>query len=229
MQPSSRPLDNFPLIRTRDVEEMRDAIARIYAKPALRLTDGYKELDASINNCQLRHIGLTYGAFGAAVGVEYPAAEFFVHIFPIRGNAEILSGKTVLALSVETGATISPGTAFSARYSADYQCLTLRIAAQALTSKLASLTGATIEEPLRMNPRQDLTRPAARLLRQYLPTLVETLTTVQPPIPDWWIEQTEQLLMTLFLCGHQHNYSYLLEEKDQGAMPWHHFLSRGIH
>ena len=74
------------------------------------------------------------------------------------------------------------------------------------------MTGVTISEPLRMDPRQDFKHPAAKMLHQYIPLLAETLSGATPPFPDWWIAQTEQLLMTLFLCGHQHNYSHLLEQ-----------------
>jgi AraC-binding-like domain len=218
---SSSPLDNFPLVRTRNVEEAQDALARIYVRPTLKLAAGCKELDAAINNCQLKHIGLAYGAFGAAVGVEYPATDFFVQFFPIRGSGKIFCRKMRWPLTVDSGATISPNTGFKASYNAGFQYLVLRIASQALTKKLISMAGTTINEPLRIEPRQDLTRPAAELLQRYFLTLVDTLSTIQQPLPDWWIEQTEQLLMTLFLCGHRHNYSHLLETKVPDAAPGH--------
>ena len=52
------------------------------------------------------------------------------------------------------------------------------------------------------------------MLQQYLPVLINTLSQAQSPFPDWWIEQTEQFLMTMFLCGNRHNYSHLLEEAE---------------
>jgi len=85
---------------------------------------------------------------------------------------------------------------------------------------LEALTGTTIVEPLRMAPLQHFRHPAARMLRQYLPLLVETLGAATLPFPDWWIAQTEQLIMTLFLSGHRHNYSHLLEREAADAAPW---------
>lgn len=71
-----------------------------------------------------------------------------------------------------------------------------------------------------MSPEQDRNHPAAQMLQQYVPLLVDTLSNAAPPFPDAWITQTEQLLMTLTLCGHRHNYSHLLERDVPDAAPW---------
>ncbi len=63
-----------------------------------------------------------------------------------------------------------------------------------------------------MEAYQHLKHPAARMLEHYIPLLVDTVSSARPPLPDWWMAQTEQLLLTLFLCGHRHNYSHLLQE-----------------
>lgn len=217
---SLRPLDNFPLIRTRNAEEAREALARIYVRPALRFERGCDELDSAINNCQLQHIGVAYGTFGANVHLAFPEAGYFALLFPIRGKGEIVSGGNSVPLAVGSSATISPHAGHKASYSADYQYLVLRIDAQALTRKLEAITGTAVREPLRMAPRQDLRQPAAQMLQQYLPLLVDTLSAAYPPFPEWWTSQTEQLLMTLFLCGHWHNYSHLLEREPPRAAPW---------
>jgi AraC-like protein len=209
---STKPLDNFPLVRSRDIEEVREAIARIYTKPALVPARGVKALNATVNNCRLHNIDLSYGAFGAAVEIEFPATGFFCQLFPIRGKGDVLIGHTPATLTAGAVAVIPADAGISARYSDDYEYLVLRINARKLTEKLAALTGATINEPLRIGPRQDWRHPASQMLQQYVPLLIETLSDANPPFPEWWIAQTEQLLMTLFLCGHRHNYSYLLEQ-----------------
>jgi hypothetical protein len=215
---SSRPLDNFPVIRTRSIEEVRNALAHVYAKPTLNFIQAPQSLNASINECRLRHIRLGYGAFGAAVSLDFPAANCFLHLIPIRGTIEIIK-KTTVELTVGTSVTISPDTGFRANHSADYECIVVKIDAQALAKKLMAMTGAVIDEPLRMEPQPDLRRPAAQILRQYLPLLVETLSAASPPFPEWWISQTEQLLMVMFLCAHEHNYSHLLEQHAPDSTP----------
>lgn len=104
-------------------------------------------------------------------------------------------------------------------YSADYEHLVLRLDGAALTRKLAAMTGTAINEPVRTDAEQDFRHPAARMLQQYIPLLIQTLGDGNPPYLEWWTQQTEQLLMTLFLCGHHHNYSHLFENEAPAAAP----------
>lgn len=207
-----KPLDNFPLLRSRDVEEVRDCFARLYGKRVLIPERNVAGFNAIINACQLRDTGLIYAAFGAAASFEFPPVDFFCLLFPLRGTGEIASGEVSSDLIRGAGAVTSAEAPHRTTISADFENLVLRIDAKTLTEKLTAMTGATINEPLRMNPRQDFKHPAAKMLQQYIPLLAETLGGATPPFPDWWIAQTEQLLMTLFLCGHRHNYSHLLEQ-----------------
>ena len=57
------------------------------------------------------------------------------------------------------------------------------------------------------------------MLQHYLPLLIETISSDDPPFPDGWIAQTEQLLLTLLLCGYQHNYSHVLEQLASDVAP----------
>jgi hypothetical protein len=206
------PLDNFPLLRSKDVEEVRDCLERVYGKRVLIPQRGVEGFNAIINACHLRNTGLLYGTFGAALSFEFPPIDFFCQLFPLRGTGETASGQVSSDLMRGTSAVTSADAPHQSKISADYAHLVLRIDATALTEKLAAMTGATIGEPLRMDPRQDFKHQAAKMLHQYIPLLAETLSGATPPFPDWWMAQTEQLLMTLFLCGHQHNYSHLLEQ-----------------
>lgn len=215
----AKPLDNFPFVRTRKIEDAREALARIYTNPRLELARGATELNSSINTYQLRHIGLCYSTFGAAVDLEFPASGCFAQLFPIRGQGEVVCGTVSSSLTVGTSVTISQEVGHKASLSADYEHLVLRIDARQLTEKLAAMTGTTINEPLRVSPQPNAGCPAARMLQEYLPLLVKTLSGAEPPFPDWWMTQVEQLLMTLFLRSHQHNYSHLLDRDVPEAAP----------
>jgi hypothetical protein len=220
---SAKPLDNFPVIRSRNVEEVRDAVARVYAKPDLipdlTAARGVRRIEATFNNCRLQNVELAYATFGAPLGFAFPASGFFSQLFPIRGTADaILEGRST-TLSIGTGMVIAPDTPHRINYSADYEHLVLRINARVLTDKLAAMTGAVIGEPLRIDPGQDVGGPAARMLHEYIPLLAHALSAATPPFSDLWIAQAEQLLMTLFLYAHRHNYSHLLEQEEADAAP----------
>lgn len=212
-----RPLDNFPLLRSRRVEEVSSGLARVYDKRVLVPAPHPEGFNAIVNACELRDIGILYSTFGAAMGFAFPPIDYFCQLFPIRGRGETTSGQTSTGLIRGGGAVTSADRPHRTTISADYEHLVLRIGAKALTEKLVALTGAPINEPLRMDPQQNFQHPAAKMLQHYLPLLVKTLSDATPPFPDWWIAQTEQLLITLFLCGHRHNYSHVLERDTPGA------------
>jgi AraC-binding-like domain len=215
---ASKPLDNFSLVRSRDVEGACVALARVYVRPALAPRPGVEDFDATVNVCQLKEPSLAYGAFGATQ-FEFPASDFFLQILPIRGSGEIWHESRPIALTKGIGAIVTADSPFKAALSSDYEQLVLSIKAGVLTRKLAALTGATIDEPLRMDVSDTSGSPAARMLREYVPLLARTLSAALPPFPKWWVVQTEQLLMTLFLCGYRHNYSHLLEPEARRAVP----------
>jgi hypothetical protein len=215
----TRPLDNFPVIRSRNAEEVREAIGRIYAKPALLPASAFDRLNTVINNCRLRHVELAYSLFGGDVSFEYPETGYFSVLFPMQGAGEIICGKTSAPLSRTASTVVSSQAIHTAKFSADYEHLILRISARTLVEKLTALTGSTIGQHLRIDPLQDSRSPGSRMLQQYLPLLVNTLSEASPPFPDRWIAQTEQLLITLFLFGYRHNYSHLLEDDPPDAAP----------
>lgn len=210
--PSAKPLDKFPFIRSRDIDEVSEAIARVYGRPAIAPARGTKTIEARINRCRLPHTTLTYSSYGVGVGLDYPETEFFSLLVPIHGTGEMFCGQVAVALPTGAGAVVSAGMAHKANHGADYEHLILLIDARVLAEKLAAMTGAEINNPLRMTPQAGSAHPAAQMLKQYLPLLADTVSAADPPFPVWWVEQTEQLLMTLLLAGYQHNYSHLLEQ-----------------
>jgi hypothetical protein len=216
----AKPLDNFPLAHTTNSEKVREALARVYAQPTLQFGRGSKMLNARLNECRLQNVRLAYGNYGGAVCLNFPAVDCFLQLLPLKGKGEIISKHQPVSLvAATTSATISPDAGYQANYSADYEGLVLKLDSRILTKKLAAMTGATIHTPLMMDLQQNCTQ-SALTLRQYLPVLANILSDAVAPLPAWWVSQTEQLLMVMFLCGHKHNYSHLLEREAPDSAPW---------
>jgi len=212
-------LDNFALLRTSKPDEVREALAWVYAEPILRLGRDTKALNAAMNECHFPNVRLSFGTYGGDVSLDFPPVDWFVQLVPLRGTATISSRGQTVALPAAAGATLSPDSGYRANYDSDYEALVLKFDAKALTNKLTALTGATLNEPLRMALQSDAT-PRARVLRQYVKSLATLLSEAVPPLPNWWVAQTEQLLMVMFLCGHRHNYSHLMEREAPDSAPW---------
>jgi hypothetical protein len=207
----SRPLDNFRLLHTRKIEDLRKALAKVYAQPTLEPARRIKTLDAFVNVCELQHVALGYSGYGADLRMSFPTVDTVAELFPIRGRGEITSHKSSIAMSAGTSAAVLPGTSYKAHYGADYEFLALRIDPAALARKLEALTGASVSKPLQLEEAAGSSLRPGDALRQYVPLLANTLSAANSPIPGWWSALVEELLMTMFLCGHQHNYSRLLQ------------------
>lgn len=214
------PLDNFPLARTTNCEGVRAALARVYAEPTVRLARGVKRLNARLNECPLHVTGLAYRTYGGTLTLDFAATDCFVQLLPLRGCGEIVSrGQPAPMVAGQTCAAISPDAGYQATYSRDYAALALKIDPRALTDKLAAVTGASINTPLQTDLQPVRSQRMLALCR-YLPRLAEMLSDSVPSLPMWWISQTEQLLMVMFLCGHRHNYSHLFEQEAPDCAPW---------
>ena len=216
---AARPLDRFPIIRTRSVDEVRGALARIYAKPAFEPTAGVKTLDASVNHHHLQHIELHYNKYGAAVRVGFPETDFFLQIFSLCGKGEAVIGKTTVSVGPGSSVVVSSHVGYQAFWAADFERLVLKIEAEALTHKLAAMTGQSIGAPLVMNPAPDFARPEAHILRDHFMFLVRELSAAVLPSP-MVLAEFEQALMVMFLRANRHNYSHLLEQQPPDIAPW---------
>jgi hypothetical protein len=214
-----RPLDNFPLLRSTKVKEVREAFARIYAEPALVVGPRTESLNAVMNNCRLQCVELAFGAFGTEVGLDFPTSGYVAQLLPLQGAAEISCGTKSVEVAVGSGCLLSSDGPHRLIYSADYAHLVLRVDARVVADKLRSMTGAPLDQPLRIDTQSTPNGPAARMLQHYLPLLIETVSQNDPPFPVGWIAQTEQLLLTLLLCGYRHNYSHVLEQLASDVAP----------
>jgi hypothetical protein len=213
------PLDNFPLLRSTEVKEVREAFARIYAEPALVVKPRAEGLNAVMNNCRLQCVELAFGAFGTEVGLDFPTSGHVAQLFPLRGTAEISCGTKTIEVAAGSSCLLSSDGPHRLNYSADYAHLVLRVDARVVADKLRSMIGAPLDQPLRIDTQSNPNGPAARMLQHYLPLLIETVSQNDPPFPDGWIAQTEQLLLTLLLCGYRHNYSHVLEQLASDVAP----------
>ena len=221
MPNACKPLDNFPLLHSSSLEEVREAFARICAKTVLMPTGGSEVVNAKMNSCPINNVLLFFSTYGVDAQLTFPETGYFLQFIPLRGNGELIIGNTATPLTPGTAVIISSDTAWQLQSSADYEHLGLKIDAQTLTRKLEATLGASIGKALRIEAQQDRAGPRAAMLPRYVRVLVDMLGNADPgaPLPAWWRAQSEQLLITMLLCCNRHNYSHMLEEDAADAAP----------
>ena len=214
----ARPLDRFPIVRTQNVEEMRAALTRVYARPQLRAK--ITKVDATLNYLQLRHVGLGYTKYGIDLSGAYPESESYLQAFPLRGRGEVAIKKFTSPLGPGRGLTVSPGRRFAAKADADYEHLFVVVSMHGLTEKLSAIVGRPIGRALEFEPIMNDAHPAAKALRDHLGFLVRTVSESEIPLPKLVLEEFAQTLMVMILHANRHNYSRLLQKVSRDVASW---------
>jgi AraC-like DNA-binding protein len=215
-----RPLDRFAVIRTRHLEDLRQIYASIYASPRIEIEGDSGDFSASLNNRELKDIGLSYASYNSTLRMTFPYPKSFMQFFLLRGNGEATAEHAVVPMRAGSIGVIAPAECHVLRIGGNYERLGLALKPDALTKKLSAMIGAPIGHPLRMDSAQDATSPAQQGLRRLAFYLAEQLSADDSLLPDVALAELEQALMTAFLCANRHNYSHLLERKPPGAAPW---------
>jgi AraC-binding-like domain len=220
MADAARSLDRFPLVRTRNSDEMCAALERIYAKPVLGFAAQTKEVDVAINYLPVNYIGLGNTKYGIGVSLIYPDSDVIMQTFPVAGRGEAAVDHFVGPLNRWHGVIVSPGMKFTVKLAGSYETLLLVIKPQALLSKLAAITGRSVDVPLRFDPLQDYSRPAAKALREHFLFLVEMVGACAAPLPKMLLAEYEETLAVMCLHANRHNHSHLLERPTLDVALW---------
>jgi AraC-binding-like domain len=211
--PGVASLNRYPLVRTRSPDELRDALARVYAKPSLCFDGRAGTGETTFNYCQLHNIGLGYSKYGTGVRLAYSESSYTLQTFPVHGRGEATFRDTVSALHPRHGVIVSAGVSYEVKVDAGYEHFVLVMDDRVLTDKLSALTGASIKRPLRFRPCSDRQNPVAEALRSHFFFLVANLSAPVGSLPGFVLTEFEQTLMVMFLHAQPHNYGHLLERQ----------------
>ena len=215
-----RPLEAFPLIRTRSADELAAAATRFYGEISFDVLRGGKSFNVIANHCELHDIGLTYSNHGAPVRIELPTFDYFGQLFSLGGAAEGLSGRTVVEINRRRSYVGNAGDTVILNLTADFEQLALKIKAAALIKKLEALAGSPLPGRLNFDAVSDTKAPASDLLRRMVLFLVERLNATSHLIPKLALAELEQAIIVAFLSGNRHNQSHLLEREPAKPGPW---------
>ncbi len=215
----SKPLDSFPVIRSRDVEEVREAIIGSYGATRLDLPRHAEGFDVQANQWQSQSVGLSYCGYGAPVELTFPAGDFFRQQICLSGNSGLKIGRVEKQVTSEESYVVPPETPIEVAFSQDYEQLVLRIEGDALFSKLAALIGSTPSRKLVFDRTNGFNGAGINNIRRLLTFFVGELDTASHLLSPTIVE-LEQALIVSFLCNNPHNYSAFLESCSRPSASW---------
>jgi hypothetical protein len=113
---------------------------------------------------------------------------------------------------------VSSNLPFSVKVNAEYERLAMCVRSGSLTRILSTLTGSTIDVPVRVHPAQRRTDLSERLLRDHLMFFVRQLHD-SASLPRVVLSEFEQSLIVAFLHVNRHNFSHLLDKNAPEVTP----------
>lgn len=215
-----RILDRFPVIRTDDVDEMRDAISRHYGDVRLSVAGDFDAFSAHGNHCQLNFIGISYASYGATVDHYYPSlSQSYVVPLAAAGSGW---GKTQgRSFEVDGERTFigSPGMPGEFHVGPGFEELTVQMDAAAVQRVLSGLVGVEVNGSLQFDPVVDLEVPANRLWLRLLRFLIDEAQSRDEGLPLAALGEIEQALIVMFLRANRHSFSSVLEGGRRDVAP----------
>ncbi len=210
-----RPLDSFPVIRSRNIDEIRQAFIRSYDARRLNLPRQARSVEFRLNHWQSENVALLY-LTGAAFELEFPTTNFFRQAL-VRGGAEIKFDGIERQVTNEKSCVLPPEASVSAAYAPGFEHFGLRIRADSLLSKLAALIGTTPLRNLQFDQTTRADDAAIGNLRRMMTFFACELDSTTPALA---IAELEQALIVSFICNNRHNYSTLLDDSTRPIASW---------
>lgn len=215
-----RLLDRFPVIRTDDVDDMRDAIGRFYGDVRLSVEHDFRGFSAHGNHCQLNAVGISYAAYEATVHHYYPSlSEHYTVPLAAAGAGWGRAAGRAFDIDHRRSLIGSPGLPGELHVGPDFEELTVQLDAAAVQRTLASLIGADVNGSLSFDPVVDLEKPENRLWLRLLRFLIAEAESRDADLPVAALAEIEQALIVMFLKANRHSFSSVLMGRQGDAAP----------
>jgi hypothetical protein len=185
------PLRRFPVFRTSDPEEYRNALLTQFGATRAEVKAPADFL-ARGNLVQLSSIGLVYGTGNAGASVDYPEADRFRLLTALAGRGEATIGLKATQLDARQSCIVSPGQRMHLAAEAGHSWFNLRVDPGAFEQKLAYLLGARPNGRLEFAANVNRDHPQFRNLWRLIRFFAEQLDEQSGPLPPLALRELEQ-------------------------------------
>jgi AraC-like DNA-binding protein len=216
--PTPDPLKRYPIFRTSDSEEFRNAILSRFGATGAEVKSpvGFVARGSLV---QLQDIALVHGASSTGVSIDYPETERFRLMTALSGRGEARIGRETTEINANRSCIVSAGRASLVTGAGSHGWLTLRIDASAVDRKLATLLGSP-KGRVEFAAGADRDHPQVQGLWQLVRFFAEQLSSTSVQFSPLVLRELEQTITVAFLCAFQHTYTHLLNQDVKDAAPW---------
>ena len=215
-----RPLEAYPLIRTRSVDELMHSVERIWGKNLMSFPQGAKGFSVHANHYQLGAIGISYATHGNRIRIELPSLGSVGYLLSYGGSAEATVRRSQVEVRSDQAYTVSAGETVKLDYAANFEQLAIKIDAAALSRKLEAIAGQHIDRNLQFEPIAADTGARAKNLRRIIQFLMRQADADATRLSPVALAELEQAIMVSFLLSTRHDYSDSLDRQSIHSAPW---------
>ncbi|MGA7803363.1 helix-turn-helix domain-containing protein [Bradyrhizobium sp.] len=211
-------LSSYPGFATRDIEQARDHMARLFGatrlEPAPR---GIERVGISANVLRLREVSLVWARHAGPLSLAFAGGSFIRQYFTIGGRGRFSAGALSGEISVRAPSPVIPAFTPVDLDFDDYNQLVLRIEHTALTRYLAVLLGRGLNKELVFH--HNASNPALNSLRRSVFLFVSDYNARGKNLSELVTAETERMLTMKFLMSNWHNYTMLLLRQPPRSAP----------
>lgn len=221
---AQQPLNRHPVLRTRSLDEARQAVTEVYLDHDLR-TAQPECLDMTLNAVEQRLFTAGFLTYGAHATLTMPPTEDSYHINLTTQGAtlgECSDGQRATTRARRSGLILHPGQTNTVNWEPSAEQIILKIPRKSLESHLADLLGQPVHSAIDFGFELDLSTPAGASLLASVEFFVNELD--RPGgIADMPLarDQFESFIMSQLLAAGNHPY-----RDDMLAEPAHVKLGR---
>jgi AraC-like DNA-binding protein len=223
MTPASPPLRQHVLFESRDRDEARAHVGRVFCPHALEITRNAGGLAARQHFARLGRASLSYLAYGAAVTIDPEVFRtFYLVQVPLWGGARMRVGRHEFDSSPCKASVVNPSDPLHMDWTADCGQLIVRFDRGFVESLLAHHLGHTLRHALTFHCELDCRTEPNRRWLQLLHCIVGQIdATSAEAFGALATRQLEQALLALLLEAQPHDYSEELRHPGGACMPRH--------
>ncbi|MBD1549280.1 AraC family transcriptional regulator [Labrenzia aggregata] len=220
--PTTEYFAQYPVVRTRDMDEARHIVARKLCDHKLEVTGRRSSLFVRHNAVSGRSVSVNYLHYGADVTVDPGRlGSFYLFQVPLSGSANIRHRGEEMTATTNMGTILNPDRGALLHWGRDCSKLLLQVDRTQLETVARSITGAPLPGPIRFEMKVDLTNGPGRQLKRLVmgcAQAVENGDLFRGPLVARDLRAEEDLAHAL-LTLQPSNISHIIERSDRRANP----------
>jgi AraC-like DNA-binding protein len=215
------PLSRYALFHTRDVDQARESVARVFCPHALNTCHAGERLDARHHSARLGEASsLNYVQYGPAVDID-PGhlGTFYLLQIPLRGGATVWCGGRELRSDTRQASLPSPTEPLRMHWAADSPHLIVRLSQAAVVQQFEQLAQHALCGPLVFEPGVDMDAAPMAGIGAFVRYLCGTLDADPAFSGSALARQAESYLVSSLLLQLPHSHRALLEAGRRPLLP----------